>query len=609
MIGSTGAGMGPRGMLRSFATDVEGVAFDARIARRLLAFLRPYWKSMMVAVACMVLGSGLALLAPYLLKVLVDTHIAGRDVDGILRISLALAVVYTVVYGVSALQQYILSITGRKVLRDLRSRLFLHLQRIHIGYHDTHLVGVTVSRVMNDVAVINELISQGLVTVVGDLIKLVGIVVVMLSMSTRLALYSFSVIPMMVLATYIFSRKARGAYRKTRRSVAQVVGGLGEDISGMRVIQAFSQEGRARNEFDEKNSENREAHVRAMSLSFVFLPSVEFLGMLATAVVLWFGGRAVGAGTVTLGIVVAFLAYVTQFFQPIRELSQLYSTMQSAMAGGEQIFRLLDTEPAVKDMTGAQPMPQINGRIELEHVYFSYNKDVEVLHDISFAAEPGTMVALVGPTGAGKTSIANIIGRFYEIDSGAVLIDGTDIRTVTQRSLHEQMAMVAQDPFLFAGSVRHNILFGRPEATEDDLIAAATRAHAHGFITNLPYGYDTDVQEGAVNLSLGQRQLVSIARAILADPRVLIMDEATSNVDTLTESLIQEGLAELFRGRTSIVIAHRLSTVRHAERIFVIDNGCIVEDGAHDELVARNGIYASLYERQFVDLDPDQPLA
>lgn len=609
MIGSTGAGMGPRGMLRSFATDVEGVAFDARIARRLLAFLRPYWKSMMVAVACMVLGSGLALLAPYLLKVLVDTHIAGRDVDGILRISLALAVVYTVVYGVSALQQYILSITGRKVLRDLRSRLFLHLQRIHIGYHDTHLVGVTVSRVMNDVAVINELISQGLVTVVGDLIKLVGIVVVMLSMSTRLALYSFSVIPMMVLATYIFSRKARGAYRKTRRSVAQVVGGLAEDISGMRVIQAFSQEGRARNEFDEKNSENREAHVRAMSLSFVFLPSVEFLGMLATAVVLWFGGRAVGAGTVTLGIVVAFLAYVTQFFQPIRELSQLYSTMQSAMAGGEQIFRLLDTEPAVKDMTGAQPMPQINGRIELEHVYFSYNKDVEVLHDISFAAEPGTMVALVGPTGAGKTSIANIIGRFYEIDSGAVLIDGTDIRTVTQRSLHEQMAMVAQDPFLFAGSVRHNILFGRPEATEDDLIAAATRAHAHGFITNLPYGYDTDVQEGAVNLSLGQRQLVSIARAILADPRVLIMDEATSNVDTLTESLIQEGLAELFRGRTSIVIAHRLSTVRHAERIFVIDNGCIVEDGAHDELVARNGIYASLYERQFVDLDPDQPLA
>lgn len=609
MIGSTSAGMGPRGMLRSFSTEGDGIGFDPKIARRLLGFLRPYWKVMAAAVVLMIVGSGLALLAPYLLKVLVDTHIAGRDIDGILRISIVLGVVYIVVYGVSALQQYILSITGRKVLRDLRSQMFLHLQRIHIGYHDTHLVGVTVSRVMNDVAVINELISQGLVTVVGDFIKLVGIVAVMLSMSPRLALYSFTVIPLMVLATYLFSRKAKGAYRKTRRSVAQVVGGLAEDISGMRVIQAFSQEGRAREEFDEKNSENREAHVRAMSLSFVFLPSVEFLGMLATAVVLWFGGMAVGAGTVTLGIVVAFLSYVTQFFQPIRELSQLYSTMQSAMAGGEQIFRLLDTEPAVQDIPGAVPMPPIVGRIALDQVRFSYNPDVEVLHNVSLDVKAGTMVALVGPTGAGKTSIANIIGRFYEVDSGAVLIDGTDIRSVTQRSLHEQMALVAQDPFLFAGSVRGNIMFGRPEATESEMIEAATRAHAHGFITNLPDGYDTDVQEGAVNLSLGQRQLASIARAILADPRVLIMDEATSNVDSATESMIQEGLAELFRDRTSIVIAHRLSTVRHAERIFVIDNGLIVEHGSHDELVARNGVYASLYERQFVDVSPDEPRA
>ncbi|MCK4516811.1 MAG: ABC transporter ATP-binding protein, partial [Spirochaetaceae bacterium] len=585
MIGGSGAGMGPRGALRSFASENDGISFDPRIARRLLGFLKPYWKSMAVAVVCMIVGSALNLLAPYLLKVLIDTHIAGRDIAGILRISMILAGAYVTLYLVTTAQQYILSYTGQKVLRDLRNRLFFHLQQMHVGYHDTHLVGVTVSRVMNDVAVINELISQGLVTVAGDFLRLVGIIAIMLSMSPRLALYAFTVMPLMVLATYLFSRKAKPAYRQTRRSVAQVVGGLAEDISGMRVIQAFSQEERAREEFDGKNSENRDAHVRAMSLSFVFLPAVEFLGMLATAVVLWFGGHAVAAGTVSLGIVIAFLSYVSQFFQPIRELSQLYSTMQSAMAGGEQIFRLLDTESAVKDRPKAPDMPPILGRIELDHVRLSYTENVEVLHDISLTVHPGTMVAFVGPTGAGKTSVANVIGRFYELSGGAVRIDGTDIRAVTQHSLHSQMALVAQDPFLFAGSLRENITFGKPDATDDEVINAATRARAHQFISGLPGGYVTEIREGAVNLSLGQRQLVSIARAILADPRILVMDEATSNVDTLTESLIQKGLQELFANRTSIVIAHRLSTVLHADRIFVIDEGRVVEQGTHDELV------------------------
>lgn len=600
--GAGGAGMGPRGALHQFGSEREAVAFNPHVARRLLAFLRPYRLRMAVAITCMLVASGLNLLAPYLMKVLIDVHIAGKDIQGILRLSLILAGAYLGLYGVTAVQRYILSAVGQRVLRDLRQRLFEHLQALSLGFHDRTIAGVTISRVINDVGVINELLTQGLVTVIGDVALLAGIIAVMVSMSAPLALASFTVIPLMVLATVLFSRKARGAYRETRKSVAQVVGGLAEDISGMRVIQAFAQERRARTEFDEKNTENREAHVRAMSLSFIFLPSVEFLGMVATAIVLWFGGRLVAGDALTLGVVVAFLTYVTRFFQPIRELSQLYSTMQSAMAGGEQIFKLLDTEPAVKDRTDAREMPPIAGRVELSHVHLSYNEETQVLHDISFLIEPGRTIALVGPTGAGKTSIVNVIARFYEISSGAIVIDGTDIRTVTQQSLRRQMALVSQDPFLFAGTLRENIAFGKPEASEAEIRRAAASARADRFIDALPDGYETVVQEGAVNLSLGQRQLVSIARAILADPRILIMDEATSNVDTLTEALIQEGLLELFRARTSVVIAHRLSTIKHAHTIHVVDGGRIVESGSHDELLAAGGQYAELHRRQFVDV-------
>ena len=600
MLGSAGMGMGPRGTLHSFASDHDGVAFDPHVTRRLLGFVRPYTGRMLLALVCTGAVTALNLYAPYLLKVLVDTDIAERDAGGILRTGLTLAGVYLGLYGATTAQRFILSFTGQRVLHDLRARLFRHLQALHLGYHDRHIVGVTISRVINDVGVINELLTQGLISVVGDVMLLAGIVVVMVSLSPRLALLSFTVLPLMVAATLVFSRKARGAHRETRSAVAQVVGGLAEDISGMRVIQAFSQEERAREEFDDKNATNREAHVRAMSLSFVFLPAVEFLGMLATGIVLYFGGRAVGAGTVTIGIVIAFLSYVTQFFQPIRELSQIYSTMQSAMAGGEQIFRLLDTEPGVQNAPDALDMPRIEGRIEFDHVGFGY-PEVPVLHAVSFNVAPGETVALVGPTGAGKTSIVNLIARFYEVSAGAVRIDGHDIRQVAQESLRRQMALVSQDPFLFSGTLRENIRFGVPEADDAAVEAAARRSRAHEFIRRLPDGYDTEVQEGASNLSVGQRQLVAIARAILADPRVLILDEATSNVDTVTETLIQEGLEELFAGRTAVVIAHRLSTVRHASRILVIADGRIAESGSHDELLSLAGVYSELYRRQFVE--------
>ncbi len=600
-IGVTGAGMGPRGVLENFSQeDTKGKVFDKRIVGRMLAFLKPYRWQMALATVSMLGVSGLTLLVPYLLKVAIDQYITLGNAAGLARISLYTAAAFVGLYLFSSVQQYLLSKVGQRVLANMRGQLFEHLQMLSIGYHDTHIVGVTVSRVMNDVATINELISQGIITLLGDMFLLVGIIVTMLLMDARLALLTFTVLPLMVGATVWFSSKARGAYRETRTSVARVVGDLAEDISGVRVIQAFGQENTSQTRFDQVNQANRKANIDAMTLSFVFLPAVEFLGVLATCIVLWFGGRYVGAGTVTVGILVAFLSYVTRFFSPIQELSRMYTTMQAAMAGGEQVLKLLDTDPEVKDIPNAEQLPRIEGQIRFDHVSFAYRPGLpEVLHDVNLVIEPGQTVALVGPTGAGKTSISNLIARFYEPTSGSVLIDGHDIRGVTQRSLHEQLGLVPQNSFLFSGTIAENIRFGKPDATDEEIVQAAIKANANDFIMAKPDGYDTRVLEGAVNLSVGQRQLVCIARALLTDPRILILDEATSNVDSLTESLIQDALARLLQGRTAVVIAHRLSTIRNADLICVVDDGRIVEQGRHDELLARKGIYAELYNRQF----------
>ncbi|MEZ4660320.1 MAG: ABC transporter ATP-binding protein [Caldilineaceae bacterium] len=383
--------------------------------------------------------------------------------------------------------------------------------------------------------------------------------------------------------------------------VAAVVGSLAEALTGIRVIKAYAQEDAEYARFEKINRANREANIDAMSLSFVFLPTVELLGVVATAVVLWFGGRSVGQGDLTLGIMVAFLAYVTRFFAPIQELSQLYTTMQAAMAGGERVIEMLDTEPAVADPTDAAAMPPIGGRIELRDVDFAYEADKPVLRGVNLCVQPGQTIALVGPTGAGKSSIANLISRFYDVTDGAVLIDDVDVRTVTQQSLRSQMGVVTQDPFLFPGSVTDNIRFGIPDATQADVEAAARLANAHDFIVDLPNGYATEVQEGGANLSIGQRQLICIARAVLANPRILIMDEATASVDTVTELLIQEALENLLQNRTSVVIAHRLSTIRNADLICVIQGGKIAERGRHAELLEMDGIYRNLHERQFVN--------
>lgn len=600
-IGSSGASMGPRGAIEKFgSTEATGVMYNSRVVRRMLGFLRPHTRRMALAVFLMLINSGLTLLTPYLLKVAVDTYIDQGNLAGLNLISLAMAACFVGLFAASAGQSYVLSWVGQRVLNRLRLEVFTHLQRLSKSYHDTHIVGVTVSRLINDVAEINELFSQGLITLIGDLLVLVGIVIVMFSMSPQLALLTFTVLPLMVLVTLWFSRHAREAFSETRSKVAAVVGDLAEDLAAMRVIQAFAQERSARKRFDKLNMANRNAYIRAMSLSFVFLPAIEFLGMLATLIVLLFGGLAVAREGVTVGVLVAFLTYVTRFFQPVQELSRLFNTWQSAMAAGAQVFNLLDTPPDVTDAPAAIELPLLQGRIELDHVTFRYRADTPVvLSDVSLVVEPGQTAALVGPTGAGKTTIAALVARFYDVTEGSVRLDGHDVRSVTQESLHRQVSVVTQDPFLFSRTIADNIRLSRPAAADAEVEAAARMANAHEFIAALPNGYATRILEGGVNLSVGQRQLISIARAVLAQPRVLILDEATASIDTLSEVLIQEAIGRMLKGRTALVIAHRLSTIRRADRIYAVDGGRIVEQGTHEELIRQGGLYAALYERQF----------
>jgi ABC-type multidrug transport system fused ATPase/permease subunit len=601
-IGVSNPGMGPRGTLGKFAAgqDLRGQIYNRRVVRRLLAYLRPYGKQMALAFVAMLAVSALTLLTPYLLKVAVDQYISRGDQQGLVRVALITAAAFAGLYVTNAGLQYILSWVGQRVLANLRSALFRHLQQLSLGYHDTHIVGVTVSRLMNDVATINELLSQGVITLFGDALVLAGIIIIMLDMSPKLALLTFVVFPLMILVTMWFSRRARVAFRETRTRVAKVVGDLAEGIAGVRVIQAFGQENSTQERFTEVNDANRVANINAMNLSFIFLPAIEFLGVLSTAIVLWFGGRMVGQEQVTLGVLVAFLAYVTRFFQPVEELSRMFTTLQTAMAGGEQVLNLLDTSPDVADLPDAGEMPPIVGRVRFEHVSFRYRPELpEVLHDLNLTIEAGQTIALVGPTGAGKTSIANLLARFYDVSGGTVSIDGIDVRTVTQRSLHRQIGLVPQDSFLFASTIADNIRFGRPEASDKDVEQAARLANAHDFVIAKPDGYLTRVQEGAANLSVGQRQLICIARVILTDPRILILDEATANVDSLTESLIQDALRNLMKGRTSFVIAHRLSTIREADQLLVIKEGEIVECGTHTGLLEKHGFYHHLYMSQF----------
>ncbi|MHB0857432.1 MAG: ABC transporter ATP-binding protein [Anaerolineae bacterium] len=590
---------GPHGHIDAYE-DVTGKIFDERIARWLLRYLRPYRRQMILGVLLMLLGSGLALLAPYLIKRMIDVHIANGDLTGLGQLGLVVLAVYGLDFFSQWRRSLLLQQVGNGVLRTMREQLFSHYQVLSVSYVDKNGIGSLISRMLSDVGVINELLSEGLVSMLSDVVVLFSTIGVMLAIDTRLALLTLSVLPPMALATWIFAGKARKAYRQTREKISTLTGRLAEDIGAMRVIQAYTEEDRTSREFEVINRENREANISAVALASVFTPVLETLSIIATAIILWFGGRAVAADALTLGTMVAFLTYVSRLFQPVLDLSMVFNTWQSAMAGGERVYEILSLEPDIRDEPDALALPACEGHITFDQVSFAYTPNVPVLRDVSLDISPGATVALVGPTGAGKTTITNLLMRFYDVTEGAICVDGHDIRKLTLESLRRQLGVVPQEPFLFQGTIAENIAFGNQEATRAEIEMAAQAANAHTFIERLPMGYDAPILEGSSNVSLGQRQLLCIARVILADPRILVLDEATSNVDLYTEALIQDALDRLMAGRTSLVIAHRLATVQRADTILVINHGQVVERGSHEDLLSLGKLYAHLYQTQFL---------
>jgi ATP-binding cassette subfamily B multidrug efflux pump len=580
-------------------TSKERAEDRSGTARRLLNELRPYGRSLAPALVLVALAALSQAVGPWLIGRAIDNNILGRDPAGLFRMMLILLGVYVV--GTLAQRGQIRQVgsIGQSILASMRERIFERLLRLPLRYFDRRPVGDLMSRVTNDVDTLNQLLSQGFTQLLGSFFSLIGIVVAMLVLDWRLALVCFTIIPAMLLTNVFFARRARRAFRTTRETVGDVTAGLQEEIVGVREAQAFNRTEANIERFRERNAANRAANVQAVTITSAFAPAIDVLSTLSTAVVIGFGGYLVVQGSLTIGVLTAFLLYVQQFFRPIQLASQVYTQAQAALAGAERIYNILDEEPEPPDPPGIPRLHDVEGRIEFDSVTFAYEPGRPVLHDVSFEVEPGQTIALVGPTGAGKTTIANLIPRFYDVSAGSVGVDGRDVREVERQSLRERIATVLQEPFLFSGTVAENIGYGRLGATRREIEDAARAVSAHGFISALPDGYDTPIGSGGGTLSQGQRQLVSFARAVLADPRILILDEATSNVDTRTEALIQEALRTLLGGRTSVVIAHRLSTIRNADTILVIEDGRIAQRGTHASLLAAGGLYADLYRRQF----------
>lgn len=583
--------------------DILMKGYDPNVTRRLAAFARPYRWKLLAALLLMLTGSAMSVAGPYLVKVAVDEGLQAGSLAVLRKAVLAYILTASIQWLAVYLRVHIMARVGQSIIFDLRARLFEHLQRLSLGFYARYSVGRVISRVVNDVGVLREFITWALLAIARDLFTLIGIIVVMLSMNLRLSLLTFAILPLMIGVTIVFRKQARENYRKVRAAISWVNSVLAENINGVRVVQAFSRQALNYAHYrDEVNRNHLETNLKAARIASAYPSIIDFLGALATALVVWVGGLAVLGERVTAGVLVAFVLYIDRFFEPIRDLSRRYDSFQSTMAGGERIFGLLDTPIEVQDAPNAVDLPPIRGEVVFENVSFHYPDDpTPVLSNINLRVQPGETVALVGETGAGKSTLVKLISRFHDPVEGRILVDGYDLRQVTQQSLRRQMGIVLQDPFLFNGSVAENIRFGRLEASDEEVQAAAKAVGAHDFIINLRHGYNTSVEEGGLLLSVGQRQLISFARALLADPRILILDEATSSVDTQTERLIQQALARLLRGRTAFVIAHRLSTVINADRIVVIQDGRIVEQGSHAELLALNGVYCQLYRMGFED--------
>jgi ATP-binding cassette subfamily B multidrug efflux pump len=594
--------------------DILLKGFDPRVTRRLIAYAVPYWHKLLVALVLMLVASAAAVAGPYLVKVALDSGLEAGSLPALRQAVIVYLLAALIQWAATFLRVNIMARTGQSIIYDIRGRLFEHLQQLSLSFYSHYSVGRIITRVINDVGVLREFITWAVLAIARDLFTLVGILGAMLAMDARLSLLTFSVLPVMIAVTVVFRKRARDNYRLVRAAISWVNSVLAENINGVRVVQAFS---RQQTNFafyrDDVNKNNLNANLRAARIAAAFPAAIDFLGALATALVVWIGGTAVlgkggplswlGPATpITPGVLVAFVLYIGRFFDPIRDLSRRYDSFQSTMAGGERIFALLDTPPEVTDAPDAIEMPRIKGEVFFENVSFHYADDPSpVLSDVNLHVKPGETIALVGRTGAGKTTLVKLLSRFHDPTQGRLLIDGQDLCRVSQQSLRSQMGIVLQDPFLFGGTVGENIRFGRLDASQEELETAAKAVGAHVFIRQMRLGYETPVEEGGVVLSVGQRQLISFARALLANPRILILDEATSSVDTQTELLIQKALAQLLQGRTAFVIAHRLSTVISADRIVVIQQGRIVEQGTHAELLAGGGYYYQLYRLGFED--------
>ncbi|RYZ38779.1 MAG: ABC transporter ATP-binding protein [Myxococcaceae bacterium] len=580
-----------------------------KVLRRLVGELRPHSRLMGVALGFILVGALCQAAGPYLVSRAIDHDIGSGDGRGLLGTLTLLLGVYAVGALAQRAQTWRVGHTGQNVLAELRRRLFERLNHLPLSWFDRRPLGDLMSRLLSDVDTLNQLFAQGLTQLLGSVLGLVGVLIAMLALNARLALACFSIIPAIVFTTWFFAARARNAYRKTRQTVGDVTANLQEEIGGVRQAQAFNRTEKNIERFRDRNAANRDANVAAVGITSAFSPAIDLLSTLSTALVIGYGGVLVLDGRLTVGGMAAFLIYVAQFFRPVQLAASVATLMQSALAGAERIYGILDETPEPPDAPDAVELGPLKGQVVFEGVSFGYDPERPVLRDVSFRLEPGQTLALVGRTGAGKTTVASLVPRFYDVTAGTVRIDGEDVRQVTRASLRQQMAMVLQEPFLFSGKVADNIAYGKPGATREEVEAAAKAVHAHDFILRLPQGYDSVLGEGGATLSQGQRQLLAFARAVIAEPRVLILDEATANIDTRTEALIQLALGKLLSGRTSIVIAHRLNTIRNADVILVLEQGAIVERGTHDELLAKGGLYADLYHQQFRDTpEPTQAL-